>query len=549
MWLLSPKSVRKPRDECFLAGVVNSGGREVENEMANALDLSQRFRMSASDDPRVVAKEVVGDYTSHVVPESARKSRMAIIGSWSSIASAMAFVYYGALAASLVGVQQAIIGIVLVVVAYSLISGFSVREAIRGGLNSTLISRRLFGSKGAAIVPLLVGLSLFYYAVFEGTIVAVALHSYFKVWNIQVWYAIVVVGMLPLMLGGMQTWLSKLNWVSLPIYFFGVTSAVLIAGHRIGWEGDWTALSEPTGLVKGIPGWLTVFVLYMGIFVLFPEAQDAARFARKSDSSFHQNVTFGWVFYSIAFLFNGLVGIAIVGFASSTQEITEGGVVQGIIDTLGIVGLIVIVVSQVRINSANFYFSSVNMQRFVSHFSNRGISRKAWVVVISAAVFLVMLTDVFSYISAALAWQAVLLVTLVGIMVTHELLHKDKDPEFRASRLTAVAPGFYVWLISSGAGIALLQFGTVLPVLSALAPLVALVLAVGLYIAVNLAGGTSKLYAANDPVRAEISDLWATWIQCTACEHSYVAQEMDSDDERANVLCLACQETRARVGS
>jgi hypothetical protein len=456
----------------------------------------------------------------------------------------MAFLYYGALAAVLVGVQQAIVGLVLVVICYSLLGRFSVRDAVRWGLNSTLISRRLFGHKGAAIAPLLVGLSLVYYAVFEGTIVAVALQSYFGVWDIRVWYAIVVLGMLPLMLGGMQTWLSKLNWVSLPIYFFGVTAAVLLAGMQTGWVGDWSAFAGTSSAASGIPGWLTVFVLYMGIFVLFPETQDAARFAREKDLRFHQNVTFGWAFYGVAYLFNGLAGIAIVGFAGSSAEVSESGVVQGIIDTLGLAGLIVIVVSQIRINSANFYFSSVNLERFVGHFTKRSISRKVWVVFISLVVFVLMLTNVFSYISVALAWQAVLIVTLVGILVTHGALTRHQTPEFRTYRVKAVAPSFLVWIVSSSAGIILLQLPAELPTLSALAPLISLALAVVGYLAVHFTGATAVKDRHDDPVREEIEDLWNVRVECDSCQLSYVAQEMDVPEEGNGVYCLACQENK-----
>jgi hypothetical protein len=459
----------------------------------------------------------------------------------------MAFVYYGALAAVLVGVEQAIIGIALVVICYSLLGRFTVRDAIVWGLNSTLLSRRLFGHKGAAIAPLLVGLACVYYAVFESTVVAVALQSYFNVWDIRVWYAIVVLGMLPLMLGGMQTWLSKLNWTSLPIYFFGVAAAVLLAGSQVGWVGDWTAFPGGSSVAHVIPGWLTVFVLYMGIFVLFPETQDAARFARERDMKFHQNVTFGWAFYGVTYLFNGLAGIAIVGFATSGDEVSEGGVVQGIVDTLGLVGLIVIIVSQVRINSANFYFASVNLERFAAHFTSRGMSRKAWVVLLSLAVFLLMLTNVFSYISLALAWQGVLVVTLVGIMVTHGLLNRRQVPEFRTYRLKAVGPGFFVWLVSSGVGIVLLQLPSQLPALSALAPLISLGIAVTLYVAVHLAGGSAAKQHSADPVREEVEDLWEVRVECDSCQRSYIAQEMDVPENGTLLHCLACQGTGASL--
>jgi purine-cytosine permease-like protein len=467
------------------------------------------------------------------------------LGGWSSIASAMAFVYYGALSASLVGVQQAVIGIVLVVIAYSVLATKSAREAIRWGLNSTLLSRELFGFRGAAVAPLLVASAGVYYAVFESSVLAAALQSYFQVWDIRLWYAIVIAGMMPLMLGGMQTWLNKLNGISLPIYFFGLIAAVVAAGVRFGWEGNWSAFpSSPAS--AGIPGWLTVFVLYMGVWILFPDTQDAARFGRKVDSKFHERVSFGWVFYLIAFLFNGLAGMLIVALAAPKDSVTEFGVVQGVIAALGVVGLIIIVVSQVRINSANFYFASVNMERFVAHFSRRNLSRRLWVLVLLVIVFLLMFTNVFSYIAVALAWQAVLVVSWVGIMIVHWLLGKNKVPEFRPGRLHAIAPGFGVWVVSSVLGITLLQFPAQLPVFSALAPLISLAASALLYWAVRVAGLSARKPVGADPVRACVPDVWAARINCSECDLNYVAFEMDMAPSSGQVLCLDCQ---SRAGS
>lgn len=500
------------------------------------------LELRETDDPRVVERQTTEEYTNHVVPTSARLGRHTVFGGWSSIASAMAFVFYGALAASLVGVQQAVIGLVVVVVVYSVLGALSARQAIRTGMNSTLLSRELFGTKGAALCPLLIALAGTYYAVFEGSIVAAALQAYFGVWDIRIWYVIVVAAMLPLMLGGLQTWLSKLNGISLPIYFFGLIAAVVVAGIRFGWGGDWSHFDAPASPL-GIPGWLTVVVLYMGVWILFPDTQDAARMARNEDRKFHEAVSFGWVFYTVAYLFNGLVGILVVALATPNtgQDTSEFGVVQGVVASIGILGLIVIIVSQVRINSANFYFASINAERFVAHFTRRNLSRTTWVVLLSGIVLVLMFTDVFSYIATALAWQGVLVVSWVAMMIVSWAFDRGRDPEFRPARIKAVAPGFVVWMAASGIGIALLQMPETLPVLSALAPLVTFVLAAA-YTAVRAAGLGGIRPTSADPVRESIEDPWAVRAKCGECDLHYVGVEMDVD-RSSRVLCLDCQTT------
>lgn len=496
-----------------------------------------------TDDPRVIQQQTTEEYTNHVVPRSVRLGRGTVFGGWSSIASAMAFVFYGALSASLVGVTQAVIGLVVVVAAYAVLGALSARRAIRTGLNSTLLSRELFGTKGAALCPLLIAAAGTYYAVFEGSIVAAALQAYFKVGDIRVWYVIVVAAMLPLMLGGLQTWLGNLNGLSLPVYFFGLVIAVAAAGFRFGWDGDWSHFDAPASPL-GIPGWLTVFVLYMGIFILFPDTQDAARMSRAKDRRFHENVTFGWVFYAVAYLFNGVVGILIValGTPNTGQGPSELGVVQGVVGSIGILGLVVIIVSQVRINSANFYFASINAERFVAHFTHRNISRRAWVVLLSALVLALMFTDVFTYIATALAWQGVLVVSWVAMMAVSWAFDRGSEPEFRPARVKALAPGFAVWMAASGVGIALLQMPTEFPRLSALAPLVTFILAAAAYTVVRMVGASGRRATAADPVRDILQEPWDVRVQCGRCDLHYVGVEMDVD-QLGDVLCLDCQAT------
>ena len=292
--------------------------------------LRRPLELTYVDDPRVVKEQIADEYTNHVVPISARLDKRSVLASWSSITSAMAFVYYGALAATLVGITQALIGVAIPCGVFSAIAAVGGVQAIRTGLNSTRMARELFGVKGAAICPLIIALGGVFYAVFESSVLAAALQTFFGAGDIRVWYLVVTACMLPLMLGGMQTWMGKINGISLPVYFFGLIAAVIVAGIRFGWDGEWGLFDAPPS-VTGLPGWLTIFILYMGVWLLFPELQDCARMAKVEDTKFHVNVTFGIVFWAVAYLFNAVVGILIVGmaFGQPGVEPPEIGAVQG----------------------------------------------------------------------------------------------------------------------------------------------------------------------------------------------------------------------------
>ena len=132
--------------------------------------------------------------------------------------------------------------------------------------------------------------------------------------------------------------------------------------------------------------------------------------------------------------------------------------------------------------------------------------------------------------------------TLVGIQLVHAGLRRTEVVEFRPARLKAAAPGFFVWLASSAVGIALLQMGGFAPVLSSLAPLIALAVAVVAYAIVLLCGGTALKDPAPEYVKAAVDDVWLARVACDACDRSYTAQEMDLGRAGGRVLCLECQD-------
>jgi len=498
---------------------------------------------SEQDDPRVVAEQRADDYSSHVVPLSARVGRWQLAMSFWSILSAIAWLFYGALVAGLYGTTNAVIALVLSIVVYSAVNMLLARWGMRSGLNSTLLSRRMFGVLGAFLTALLVAANVTWYAVFESSVIAVAFQDYFKAGDIRIWYLVVVVAMLPLMLGSVQTWLARLNGILLPLYAGGVIAAVIVAAVKYDTAGWFSFGGVVPDVARPYPGWVLALMIYMGIWLLMPTTVDFARFGRKGDERFHERVTFGPLFYAWLFLVNGLAGAFLVGAVLPTEPAAETGVVRAMLATLGIVGLLIILASQTRINSLNYYLASANWQRLTSGLTGLRIPRLVWVVVVSVAVYLLMLTDVFSYLQRALTWQGVLLVGWGAIVLTHFLLvpeDRKLGAEFRARRLPAVTWGLGVWLIVSAVGIYLVEADSAPANLKAIAQLVVFVLAVVLY-AVGVKLLPSSVRSESPDVRHDVADAWETRVRCHVCDRSYVAQEMDYDRSADNAaICDAC---------
>lgn len=504
------------------------------------LPLDLRF----TEDPATVAREIADDYSAHVIPESARVPRWQLaMSAWSTL-SAMVWLFYGALVASLYGTHDALIGIGIAVVLYALGTGVYVRWAARTGLSSALLSRRMFGVAGSALIALLLAATTTYYTVFESSTLASAFQTYFKAWDIRWWYLLVVVAIIPLMLGKVQTWFAKLNSILLPFFVAGLVAVVIAVavkkgmgthallgatGKPTGQSADW--LSFP-GVVpeaaRPLPGWLLVVVLYLGLSLMLPVAVDFCRFSKKQDVAFHQHVTFGFAYYLFMYGVNGVVGIYITQAMLGVATV-ENGVVQASIDALGLAGLLFIIVTQARINSLNYYLSVLNWDRLLRVLTGKRLPQLAWVVLLSTGVFLLMLTDVFSYLQTALNWQGVCMISWVGIVSTHMALvpsDRRNGPEFRATRLPAATPALGVWAIATGIGIWLIQDHSAPAKLAAMPAIVVLGVSVVLYGALILAS-RSRLHRTAADLRESVANPFTAQLICSHCGRQYAVQEMD----------------------
>lgn len=497
---------------------------------------SQRpaLKVSFTDDPRVVKEAATEDYSTHVVPRSWRSGRWSLTMAWWAMFSAMFWLYVAVASADAVGTPATIAGMALSVVTYGVVNLVLSRYAARTGLTVALLSRRLFGTLGSALAPLIFAATALYYGVFEGSIVAVALHKYFG-GDLKVWYLVVVLYALPLVIGGVRTWLDKLNGVLLPLYVAGLIAVVVAATVEQGYPHDWLNSAAPAGT---LPGWVTSYLIYMGVWIMMMYTIDFARFGKAEDQKFHGTVTFGWVFYFFTFAVNGLIGIYLLRARNIAG--TETGVVDAFIDTLGFTGVLVIVVSQTRINTANYYLASTNLEAFAARVLRLGLPRAAWVAVAGAIAYLLMLTDVLGYLLHALAWQGVFVTAWVAIALVHIAVRgADRDglPEFRPLRLVPVTAGAGAWVGASAVGIALTE-QKASAVLAQLAPVITVALAAGLYwLALKFAPDAVR--RTGDDPRDEVEDVWETRVRCHACDRSYVAVEMDRT-AKATVVCSAC---------
>jgi purine-cytosine permease-like protein len=503
------------------------------------------IRASYEDDPQVVKEAATEDYSLHVVPSTWRSSRGSLSMAWYSMYSAMFWLVIAGTIALAVGTVNTIIGIVLAVIFFGVINHVITGYATETGQTVALFSRSIFGYVGAALATLIFAATAIYYGVFEGSVIAIALHEYFGGLSLNLWYLVVVLYSVPLVFGGVQVWLDRFNGVLLPFYCIGLIAAVVWAIAEFGYSGRWLSYKPESMAAISGPGWLFAFTAYMGVSIMMMFTWDFARFGRREDRAFHGAVTFGPFFYTMTLLVNGVIGIFLAHTIKTQGALSEISVVLGLVSMMGLAGVALIWVSQTRINTANFYLASSNLQSFFARAFKIHMPRTTWAVIAGAIVYAIMLTNVFSFILDALRYQGVFIVAWVGIALTHILSARVKaivpEPEFRPGRVPLVNPGgLLAWFVSAAVGITLIEAAGAWGATWS-AP-ITFVLSAAIY-GLSLTVARRSWFVLERPYdpRDEVDDVWAARVTCAQCEKRYVAVEMDRDPENGHQpICAAC---------
>src|SRR5271155_5780585 len=278
------------------------------------------------------------DYSTAPVPYDARMPRFALTMAWWAMCSGMFWLVVAATLALNFGTLNALLGLGLCVIVYSLISGLMARFAIKTGLSVALFSRTLFGTVGAGLATAIFFATAIYYSVFEASVIAVAIHAYAPSISLNAAYIIVTTYSVIFILGSIQRWLDMFNGILLPLYVIGLIAALTTAVMRYGLNSNWLHLGPHSGAFSLTGVWYTV-TYFMGVWIVSMFTFDYARFGKLEDTSYHVNVDFGWPFYIVVFIINGTAGIFLAGTVATSGGVSEISAVMALLKLMGIFGL------------------------------------------------------------------------------------------------------------------------------------------------------------------------------------------------------------------
>lgn len=484
------------------------------------------------------------EFALHYAPADARLSRMSVLPAYWALVGSLVFLIFGVLVALTIGTVNALIAMGISVVFQGGIYYGLARYSIRSGVTSSVFSRVMFGTTGSALAALLLCSVAIFYGALESSIIGIAFHSYVGVLSLNVWYAIIAFYSVLFVIGGIRNWLDRVNSVLLPLYGLGLVVAVVWAGAKYGFGANHWSSFKPAHIAVPGPPILFGVVTYMGVMILTLFSWDYSRMARESDTGFHRTVTFGPVYYFLAYLVNGLIGIFLVLTIPTKLAPSEVSIVFDFLGLMGFAGLVFIWISQTRINTANFYVASLSLESFLARLVRLRVPRVAAAGLSGVIVFILMISNVFSFLDKALQYQAIFVVAWVGLACAHVLESTRRGgarerlalDDWRPGRVRLFNPGgLLAWLAAAALGLILLK--VVGATAGAWSSPITFVVSFGLYWLwlqtpweerVHLVRQTDV--AGGDPNREMI---------CHYCHRTYAAHEMDVDSA-GELICSEC---------
>jgi cytosine permease len=399
-------------------------------------DLYQLKQLPESEiyDTRVIEQRDGGhgvaqdDYAVRRVPATWRWSAWDCVWALSGISTAMAFpltagllvVFYGGaatLTAVLMTCLYAAVGVYL-----------NARKAANEGAVIELISKHTFGFKGAAFEIVLYGFLGVLYFSLEGHVMSSALSEVLPILPYWASAAIICAGFVPLSLYGMQ-FLTRFQSITAWIYGLGVI--LVFVALFSGWSRDVNSALAPHDWWNINPNavpysWrsvLSAFGAMSGVLgaIMILLSPSTARFARRNQIGKAATLMslFGAVFpLGLAMTF----GVYLI--AASGGRIADPGV--SLPRLLGAIGLLLVVLTQLRVNVINVYFGTTALENFASQIFQARWSRVKLIGPFMICAYLLLISPFLQYFGLIMTLLSVFLVNWVSVIAGEQWLVRPR---------------------------------------------------------------------------------------------------------------------------
>ncbi|MCE7006281.1 cytosine permease [Kibdelosporangium philippinense] len=509
-------------------------------------------------------RETLEDYTLRFAPRSYRRWSPAVVGA--SALGGMAYMADFSIGAGIGlthGTSNALLAILFAAVII-LVTGFPLAYyGARYNIDLDLITRGSgFGYYGSVVTSVIFASFTFIFFALEGSIMAQGLRYGL---GLPLWlgYLISTLVIIPLVIYGMKA-LAKLQTWTNPLWLVLIVAPIVY-------------------LVVADPGSVDRFLSYksgvdvaavmlgagvcLSLMAQIGEQIDYLRFmppkTEANKRSWWISVIMagpGWVFFGAA---KQIIGVFLavyildaVGAAAAVEPIEQfTGVLKQMMPLWLVVplALLLVVLSQVKINVTNAYSGSLAWTNSVTRVTRRYPGRLVFVLVNLAFALVLMEADMFSFLNSLLSFYSNCAIAWVVTVATDIMVNKyllglsPKHPEFRRGMLFSVNPvGLTAFLGSSGISIAI-YFGAFGSAIQPFSPVAAVVIALVVTpLMAIVTRGRYYLRRTDDGIDEPMVDAdgnpSGNRHTCQVCEQSYERPDVLAS-ALGGVICSLCLST------
>ncbi|GHA02232.1 purine-cytosine permease family protein [Novosphingobium arvoryzae] len=378
------------------------------------------------------------DFADEPVPAEARTAWPPLFFATIGMATALIYMQLTSIIALTYGSK-----IALLAIAYStLISGVMAwviaSIAVRTGCGTNLLARHILGYRGGSVFSIGLGVNALLFFVLEANIMATSIshvYSGLEKWIVQ----LVMIGLiLPIIWFGMRV-LARFQMITFIFYAILLSFALYISLHNPSEGRDWLAYMPAKETDTGT-ALLSSFGIMNGlVFVTALISADYARFVRKEER-FLGTLWVGVGFQLFCFLFAGLLGL---WFSVRYSEDNPGSY---FVVMLGGMGAVFAIATQMRINVANIYISTMAFVNAIVQITDRHVSRHVMLVVVSLISGILMLLNVAHYIEGVLQLLGIFMICFTVLLVLDSTMRHGNLGETEMAEITSAGIANWHWL-------------------------------------------------------------------------------------------------------
>lgn len=466
------------------------------------------------------------DYALRRVPAAEqRRSSSVIFNVAIGVGTALFFLADGGELASTYGVKEMFLGMLCGVLLIGAIGFLIIKLALRTGLSSDLVTRASgYGFMGSSISSFVYTFNFIMFAAFEGSILASAVNTAIPVLPMTVDYLLVGAIFIPLCWYGISL-MDRIGRYTLPIYIVLLGIVVVEALMKPGSIGQWWS-SHPVvfTLAAAGPAWLQVFSTNVSLVSVGTNTADIARFVKNKAGDDGDGKR---VLHALALSF-GVIAITLLVLvplgsllAFKFHQSNPGVYIP---HTIGILGLLFVLITQIRINVMNIYGGSLAYSNFFARVFHFTPGRHWWVIVTVAISTGLMIGGIYTHLLQLLTFEGMFIIAWSStvasdILINRGLLHLSTSGfEYRRAMLRDWNPVGVVPIIVALVVAIPLSLGVAGPLWVTLTPFLAGAIGFGLppIVALITRGRTYMAEITAEPVTVKGE------VNCVTCGGTYI---------------------------